>query len=396
MKVSALSVVVSAIFLLTANCSQEGPGTGSSGSGGNGGSKSGGSGGSDESGGASGSGGSDESGGAGGSDESGGSGGNGEEGGAGGAGGKSGSGGTSTTKRDAAAAGGESGSGGSSPKGGSGSGGSQAKGGAGGGGVGTGGSGKGTGGGGPGTGGAPGTGGTTTDLLQQVVPDLAKGFYWEGSCMGNFDPGGHNCWMYDKSTTCPNGGIDRDVEFDLGGDPSKKYTVKIEVRGVIGTRCYQNGTRAATAAPKENDYNNWWYVGGQPYNSTGWWNTYELHVSPSTGDKDVYYFNASDNGGGSFCEREATYLVKYTASFKVVGAGSLQFRIHDNNCKAQQNCGSNIDPNSNCSPRTVDLGGMSPQPPAGTPAAKQPPANAFAKTYYPQWMWITATEVTAL
>jgi hypothetical protein len=41
------------------------------------------------------------------------------------------------------------------------------------------------------------------------------------------------------------------------------------------------------------------------------------------------------------------------------------------------------------------LSGMVPQPPASSPAAKQPPTNAFTKTYYPQWMWITATSVTS-
>jgi hypothetical protein len=248
-----------------------------------------------------------------------------------------------------------------------------------------------------GSGGAGAGGSSGTLSAADVVPDLAAGFYWEGTCAGNFDPGGHNCWMYDKSTTCPASGVDRDSTVSVKGTAGQSYTVNIEVRGVIGTRCYQGGTRASTAAAKENDYNNWWYVGGTPYNSTGWWNTYELHVTPSTGDasKDVYYFNASDNGGGSFCEREATYLAKYTASFKVVGGGSLTFRIHDNNCKGQQNCGSNTDANSTCAPRTVDLAGMTPQPPTTSPASKQPPSNVFSKTYYPQWMWIAATSVTS-
>ena len=53
----------------------------------------------------------------------------------------------------------------------------------------------------------------------------------------------------------------RDVQ--RGGEAGKKYTVNIEVRGVAGTRCYTGGTRASTAAAKEDDYNNWWYIGGQ-------------------------------------------------------------------------------------------------------------------------------------
>jgi hypothetical protein len=227
------------------------------------------------------------------------------------------------------------------------------------------------------------------------------GFYWEDSCQGNFNPGGHNCWTDSQSTTCPSGGIDMDKTFTVKGTAGQLYTVNIEVRGVVGTRCYQGGTRPSTdsATIQDSGYNAWWYAGGTPYNATSLWNTYELHVSPSTGDpsKDVYYFNSASSTltSGGDCEREASYLVKYTASFKVMGGGSLLFRVHDNNCKAQQNCGPNTDPNSACAARTVDLSGMTPQPPATSPAAKQPPTNTYTKTYYPQWTWITATSVTS-
>ena len=261
------------------------------------------------------------------------------------------------------------------------------------------------------TGGATSSGGVTSSTgagggmsvnPADVVPDLV-GFYWEDSCQGNFNPGGHNCWTDSQSTTCPSGGIDMDKTFTVKGTAGQLYTVNIEVRGVVGTRCYQGGTRPSTdsATIQDSGYNAWWYAGGTPYNATSLWNTYELHVSPSTGDpsKDVYYFNSASSTltSGGDCEREASYLVKYTASFKVMGGGSLLFRVHDNNCKAQQNCGPNTDPNSSCAARTVDLSGMTPQPPATSPAspAKQPPTNAFTKTYYPQWMWITATSVTS-
>ncbi len=401
-------------LMLAASCSQSGPGSTTQGSGGSGGittgaggasgsggmqsswgsQSSGGSGGSD-SGGATGNGGSSASGGAtgnGGSSALGGATGNGGstvsggatgKGGAGGSasggatgnGGTTGSGGTST-KPDAAVTGGASGAGGAGAGGTTGSGGSSA------------------------SGGTTGTGGSSGAITPaDVVPDLATGFYWEDSCMGNFDPGGHNCWTDAQSTTCPGSGNDVDKTLSVKGTSGQKYTVNIEVRGVVGTRCYQGGKAASTAAISDTGYNNWWYAGGSPYNSTGWWNTYELHVSPSTGDasKDVYYFNNSSNTAtsGGDCEREASYLVKYTASFKVVGGGSLLFRVHDNNCKAMMNCGTDTVSSDPCAPRTVDLSGMVPQPPSTSPAAKQPPANTFTKTYYPQWMWIAATSVTS-
>lgn len=255
------------------------------------------------------------------------------------------------------------------------------------------------------TGGAPATGGTsaaaTTGPIdpKTVVPDLV-GFYWEGTCVGTRDPGGHNCPLDDKGSSCPTNsdydlqGIIRDKVFNVGGTTGQKYTVNFEVAGVVGTRCYQNGTRASTAAPSDSGYNNWWYIGGTQYNNS-WWNTYELHVAPTTGDPsgDVYYFNGSDNPGGNYCEREATYLVKYTASFKVLGGGTMTFRLHDSNCQAQQNCGSNTDGTATCAPRTVDLTGFSPQPPS---TFKQPPNNVLgSKTDYPQWLFIDVTSVTS-
>ena len=253
--------------------------------------------------------------------------------------------------------------------------------------------------GGPGTGGAAGSG---TVNPADVVPELAAGWYWEDSCRGNFDPGGHNCWTDAMHTACPSGGVSIDQTLNVKGTPGQTYTVTVQVGGVAGTRCYQGGMAPSTATVKDNDYNSWWYVGGMPYNATaGFWNTYELHVSPSTGDpsKDVYYFNNSSSraASGGDCEREASYLVKYTAKFKVVGGGSLLFRIHDNNCKSQMNCGPDQNQNATCSPRKVDLSDFATQPPATSPAApaNQPPSNSFTKKYYPQWLWIAATSVTS-
>jgi hypothetical protein len=249
-----------------------------------------------------------------------------------------------------------------------------------------------------GTGGVVGTGGTSTPITPAaLVPNLAAGFYWEATCAGTITVDGHNCPLTGTGSTCPAGGRDMDTSFNVGGELGKKYTVNIEVRGVVGTRCYTGGAPAATDALQPDGNNNWWYGGGTPYNPTGWWNTYELHVSPSTGDasNDVYYFNSSSNtpSAGGDCEREASYLVKYTASFSVMGRGSLLFRIHDNNCKAIQNCGSATDKTAPCAARTVDLTGMSPQPTAPSPAATQPPKD---DTWYPQWMWITVTSVAPM
>lgn len=241
-----------------------------------------------------------------------------------------------------------------------------------------------------GAGGGSGGGGLSP---AEIVPEL-HGFYWEGTCKGTIAVEGHNCPMSDTASSCPSNGINREKTIPVKGVAGQLYTINIEVRGVVGTRCYTGGTRASTAALDESGYNNWWYAGGSYANPTGWWNTYELHVSPATGDPsgDVYYFNGADVQGGNSCEREATYLVKYNASFKAKGGGTLTFKIHDQNCKGQQNCGSNPDGTSACAPRTVDLTGMSASPPAGF---TQPPTNMLSATYRPQWMLIGVTSITS-
>jgi hypothetical protein len=255
------------------------------------------------------------------------------------------------------------------------------------------------------SGGAPSSGGTTSAgaggapigaggagiSAATVVPDL-QGYYWEGTCAGGITVEGHNCPMSDASASCPTNGINREKTIAVKGTKDQLYTINIEVRGVIGTRCYQGGKRASEAALNTDGTNNWWYIGGTYANATGWWNTYELHVSPSatkTSGEDVYYFNGSGVAGGNDCEREATYLVKYNASFQAKGGSNLTFKIHDQNCKGQQNCGSDPSPTSACSPRTVDLSGMAAMPPTGF---SQPPAN---NSYKPQWMLIAVTSVTS-
>jgi hypothetical protein len=254
-------------------------------------------------------------------------------------------------------------------------------------------------GGGTGTGGAGGSGGSSAPIVPaDIVPDL-DGFYWEGTCSGDLSVSGKNGPLLDNGgTTCPSGtswanrGTIRTITKVVQGSQGTQYTINFEVRGVVGARCYMGGAPATTAPSTATGQNNWWYVGGSPDTNGDIWNTYELHVDPPvSGQANVYYFNSAQPSP-TWCQKEATYEVKYSASFKVLGGGTMRFIIHDSNCQAQQNCGSNEASTTCDSPRSsIDLSGMSP---AAT--FSQPPTNVVGtKTYYPQWLYFDVTSVTS-
>jgi len=249
-----------------------------------------------------------------------------------------------------------------------------------------------------GTGGSTGAGGSSAALTPaDIVPDL-DGLYWEASASGNATLSTNN-YPFSESTGCPNAtasswdqkGEIKDKTLTAKGTTGTQYTVNFEVRGVVGTRCYTGGTPAvANMTPSDSGPNNTWYVGGRQANDSIW-NTYELHVSPAvTGEANVYFFNGFPNTGG-WCEKEATYEVKYSASFKVLGGGTMKFTVHDSNCNAKQNCGSNDKATTCEAPRKIDLSGMSP---AAT--ITQPVTNSVGgKTYYPQWLYFDVKSVTS-
>ena len=179
----------------------------------------------------------------------------------------------------------------------------------------------------------------------------------------------------------------------MHGTAGTAYTINFEVRGVVGTRCYTGGTIASTAVPSATAPNNAWYVGGRQYNDSIW-NTYEIGVNPAvTGQANKFFANAfgTDSVNTSWCQKEATYEVRYTAKLPVMGNSVLTMTIHDTNCQAQQNCGGN-DTSTVCNQmRTVSLSDLSP---AGTFA--QPRTNMIGgMTYYPQWLYFDVKSVTS-
>jgi len=229
-----------------------------------------------------------------------------------------------------------------------------------------------------------------------------EGFYWEGTCSGNIAIHGKNCPFAptgSTSQTCPAGttwatrGTIRDKVLNVKGTTGTPYTITFEVRGVLGTRCYTGGTPAvANMTPNANAANNTWYVGGTQANNSIW-NTYELHIAPPVpgATANIYYFNAFPSNVTGWCEKEASYQIGYTASFQVLGGGTMTFEIHDANCLVMQNCGPDDTASTCTAPRTIDLSGMTP------PATfTQPPTNLVGgTTYYPQWAYFSVKSVTS-
>jgi hypothetical protein len=143
-------------------------------------------------------------------------------------------------------------------------------------------------------------------------------------------------------------------------------------------------------APNANGPNNSWYVGGTQFNDSIW-NTYEIHVTPPVpGEANVYYANGFPMNP-AWCEKEATYEIRYTAKFAVLGGGTIQFTIHDANCQAQQNCGGDDTATVCNATRTIDVSGLSP-----APTFTQPVTNVVGtRTYYPQWLYFDVKSVTS-
>jgi hypothetical protein len=325
---------------------------------------------------------------------------------------------TSTTGATTSGGGGSdsttSGGGGDPTTSGGGAGGGTTSGGGGGAGPGGGGGGPGGGGGRGGAAGAAG-GGTGGVSVETIVPTL-DGFLWNGKCATGAGSG-KDCPIYsDSATSCVTNndfytrGAFQIKKHTVGGTPGTKYMINFEARGVTGGKEYTGGMRQSTATTFNQTGNDGWRVGGLPTDSK--WNTYEIHVSPPVpgqplnmqkltctgcpqGMDNVYYTNSVPNTDGV----HETFPMKFTASFPVLGGGTITLVIHDSNCLGQQNCGPDPDANAMCvqpapgGPRTIDISGMTPQPMNFVQPYQQ--ANT-PNPWYPQWLLFDVKTVTQM
>jgi len=275
--------------------------------------------------------------------------------------------------------------------------------------VGTGGNGSGgstTGTGGKGTGGATGTGGAGTGgaalNINDIIPGF-DGFYWEATPSGNTALSGTNYPFGPAAGGCPSGaswattGYINNKTMAVKGVTGQQYTVNFNVRGVVGTRCYTGGMPGGmplpAATPNPSGPNSTWYIGGTQFNDSIW-NTMEIHVAPAVPNAaNVYYANYFPNTS-NWCQKEASYETRFSASFPVIGGGNLTFTIHDSNCRTLANCGQ-VENQATCdtaAARIIDMSGVNPAP---TNFTQPRTVSLGGTTYYVQWVWFDVTSVTS-
>jgi hypothetical protein len=258
-----------------------------------------------------------------------------------------------------------------------------------------------------GMGGAAGRGGAGGSILDinAIVPGL-DGYYWEATPSGNTAVPSTNYPFGPASGGCPaaatwdaSGYIDTKPALNVMGTTGQQYTITMNVRGVVATRCYTGGVPGSTAVGSSTGPNNTWYAGGQQFGDTIW-ATMEMHVAPKiagtsiqpNADYDVYFVNSFQNTG-AWCQEEATYEAGFSASFSVIGGGTITLVMHDSNCRTFQNCGLvEAAPCGAGAPRIIDMSGLSPAPTDFV----QPRAVALnGTTYNVEWLWIDVTSVTS-
>ena len=265
------------------------------------------------------------------------------------------------------------------------------------GGNGSGGSTTGTGGKVTGTGGITGAGGAGTGGAMLNINDIIPGFdgfYWEASPSGNTALSGTNYPFGPAAGGCPTGanwattGYINTKTMPIKGVTGQQYTVNFNVRGVVGTRCYTGGTPGGmplpAATPNPSGPNSTWYIGGTQFNDS----ILEHHGDPRRAGGDGrgqrLTTRTTFRNTSNWCQKEATYETRFSASFPVMGGGNLTFTIHDSNCRTLANCGQ-VENQATCdtaAARVIDMSGVNPAPTNFT----QPRTVSLGNTtYYVQW-----------
>ena len=194
---------------------------------------------------------------------------------------------------------------------------------------------------------------------------------------------GHDCTL----PGCEGGAKTSLRTLQLGGEPGVIYDVTLHVYGVVEPRRYEGGVRRAGATFDPNGLD-FWHEGGAVPANPGTFKSYELHVDPHLpGEPNDYFLNSRVGADQPLLVR-----LDYAATIAVPGAGTLQFRSFDLNCRQTTNCVTN------------ECGPLTPKPliNASVINADPPPPPTFIQPFQTganvgrgQWLYIDVTDVVA-
>jgi len=194
---------------------------------------------------------------------------------------------------------------------------------------------------------------------------------------------GHDCVL----PSCLGGSKTTLRTIQLGGEPGVLYDVTLHVYGVVEPRRYQGGVRRAGATFDPNGLDSWHEGGALPANP-GTFMSYELHVDPQVpGAANDYFLNSRPGA-----DQQLVIRLDYEATIPVLGAGTIQFRSFDLNCRQITNCNTNECGPVNPKPVvTASVANADPPPPATFTQPFQTSATAGRG----QWVYIDVTEALA-
>jgi hypothetical protein len=228
---------------------------------------------------------------------------------------------------------------------------------------------------------------------------------------GHYVANASNCINYEDQ------GVQYSETFQIGGTVGTEYMVTLHIEGVTEGKYYENGTCSATDPstcaggrvagagnppqadtfqtmlhccnandvnvipgckldPMGNSCNDTWFTGGNPVDAEHY-NVYKITVyKPSAdgglGAEDQHYYMNSFPSSSAMYENHKTYYVSYSTTFPVYGGGTIIYKQTDQNCRAINNCGSEI--------FTVACGAGNPAQPGDMPRTIYDPTTDQAVT----------------
>jgi hypothetical protein len=204
-----------------------------------------------------------------------------------------------------------------------------------------------------GQGGSSGASGETVmDLfgIKNQYNELLADSFFLWPCYSNQN---QDCITNAPGTSCPTPdpkgnfeeqGLVVNESFKVGGTPGKMYMATIQVNGISEGKYYQGGVRAAGDTDPPNAQSdkgtNTWYTGGSAIYFE-YYNVYSIRVQDTAGKElQHYYLNSFPKTGNVQYEDHWTFAISYTATFPVMGGGTIVYHSSDINCHAIDNCGS--------------------------------------------------------